>query len=98
MLCSPSRVLCEMNSVINLDRKIKNQRKIIFHHAMQRELSDPWEKKNGLQYFTYLGTYFSTAQTESLRTFIQQLYKVIVEMSPQRVDDLCYLVCLWSPY
>lgn len=40
-----------------------------------------------MKYFVYLGTYFSTAQIEPLKTFLQQLYQLIVEMLPQRIHD-----------
>lgn len=44
-----------------------------------------------MKYFAYLGTYFSTAQTEPLKTLIQ-LYHLSVEAQPQRADDDTFVV------
>lgn len=49
-------------------------------------------KKQIRKYSAYLGTYFSAAQTEPLKTLIQQLYQLSVEAQPQRADDDTFIV------
>lgn len=64
-----------MHLVIYSYGKRSNQQRIIFEHAVQRQLlSEVFSFKNqSMKYFAYLGTYFSTAHTEPLKTLFQQL-------------------------
>lgn len=41
-----------------------------------------FERNESMKYFAYLGIYFSTAQTEPLKTFLEQLQQLIVEAWP----------------